>query len=151
MAFALTRMEAYQEVVGSTSRKRGIQGVDLYITGTVADVDLDIGDYSGTFWTAALANSTLGNVATTALSTIQKIVAQVESLDEVNSQQLLDRIKIATVAGAGEYSLAIQNTLPNIAFFAGDGETSIFLRLKFTCVDGQFPICAQLGQGNGNY
>lgn len=131
MAFALTRYSARGLNITSPVYKQGVQEVVLGITGTAADVDLDIGDDGGTFWTDAEANTTYGELATNALASLKRIVGNSEALQAVQSQQLLDRIQIATPAGAGEFSLAIQDKRPNIAFFAGDGETSYLIVLRY--------------------
>lgn len=52
MAFGLTRLRAYGIKGESATYKRSLQVVNMEITGTASDVDLDIGDDSGTFWTA---------------------------------------------------------------------------------------------------
>jgi hypothetical protein len=115
------------------------------ITAAAADVDLDVGDDSGTFWTAAQADSTYGALATKALAVLQDIVSVSAALVAVKSEQLIDRIQIASVSGAGEYSLAVVNTRPNIAFNAADGETSIKLILEYELDDEQYPIVASYG------
>lgn len=146
MAFALTAYQARSVDIASPSYRQAIQEVVLDITGTTADVDLDIGDNTGTFWTAAQANTTYGALAAKALESIQRIVSQSDALVQVMSQQLLDRIQIATVAGAGEYSLAIQNLRPNIAFNAADGETSYKIILRYELKTGILPEIALYGQ-----
>lgn len=146
MAFALTRFEARSVDIASVSYKRGIQQVVLDITGTAADVDLDLGDDSGTFWTAALANSTYGDLAAKALEILQKIVDQAAALLAVDSQQLIDRVQVASVSGAGEFSLAVQNTRPNIAFNAADGELAYKIVLTYELNNYIYPINALYGQ-----
>jgi hypothetical protein len=146
MAFALTKFEARSIDIASVTYKRGIQQVVLDITGTTADVDLDIGDYSGTFWTAAVANATYGTLASNSLTVLQQIVAQAAALVEVSSQQLLDRVQVASLTTSGQFSLAIQNTLPNLEFNAADGETAYKIILTFELNNYIFPIVAQYGQ-----
>jgi hypothetical protein len=145
MAFALTKFQARGVDIAGPSNKRGIQQVVLNITGAAADVDLDIGDDAGTFWTAAKADSTYGSLATKALEVLQNIVANASSLVAVKSEQLIDRIQIAAVSGAGEYSLAVVNTRPNIAFNAADGETSYEIILEYELDDKQYPVVATYG------
>lgn len=145
MAFALTKFHARAVDIASPSYKRGIQQVVLDITATTADVDLDLGDDSGTFWTAAQGNATYGALATKALEVLNKIVDQSAALVAVKSQQLIDRVQIATVAAAGQYSLAIQDVRPNIAFNAADGETSMKIILEYELNDNIFPVIATYG------
>jgi hypothetical protein len=136
MAFALTGFKAHGIDVAGPSRKRGIQRLCFTITATAADVALDLGNFTGTFWSAA-DNTALGaNV----LQTVQRIVAQAQDFLSVKSPQLADRIQIATVAGAGEYSLALQNKLPNIAVNAADGETAWYVVVELELNDGITPV-----------
>jgi len=81
--FALTKYQAYGVLISSPVRKRAVQRVVLTYTAVNTDTDLDIGDDSGTFWTAAKADATYGAMATNALSHIQKIVANADSLSLV--------------------------------------------------------------------
>lgn len=145
MAFALTSFFSRSVAIASPSAKRGIQQVVINATGLVSDVDLDIGDASGTFWTAAKANTTYGTLATNALTTLQKISGISLALVDVSSAQLLDRVQVATPAAAGDYALAIGSIGPNISFFAGDGETSYKIILTYELKDTQFPIVSSYG------
>lgn len=145
MAFALTKFSARGIDIAGPSYKRGIQQVVLDITATTADVDLDLGDDAGTFWAAAIANATYGALATKALAVLQVIVAQSSALVAVKSAQLLDRVQIGTVAGAGEYSLAVVNVRPNIAFNAADGEEAIKIVLEYELNDNIYPVVATYG------
>lgn len=140
MAFALTAFEARTVDIKSVSYKKGIQQVVFDISGTTADVDLDIGDFAGTFWTAAQANVTYGSLAVGALEVLQKIVAQASALSAVESQQLIDRVQVAALSGAGQYTLAVQNLLPNIAFDAADGETSYKIIVDLEMNNSVFPV-----------
>lgn len=70
MTFALTSFAAY-----GVERDEGLtnlfhQYARFTITAANTDVDLDFGDYSGTFWTA-VGGSTVGAVALTAMKNIQ--------------------------------------------------------------------------------
>lgn len=146
MAFALTKYEARSVDIASTTYKRGIQEVCLTITGTAADVDLDIGDNSGTFWTDAQADATYGSLATNALQSLQRIVSHAQALVAVMSQQLLDRVQVASLTTTGQYTLAIQNTRPNLAFDAADGETAYYIILRYELNQSQFPEIALYGE-----
>lgn len=145
MSFALTKFKAWGVNVGSPIRKHDMQYAELHITGTVADVDLDIGDDSGTFWTDALADSTYGSLATTALDKLQKIVAIANSLMAVESQEItLVRLRAAAAAGT-DYALAIQDKRPNFIFDANQGETSYIIKLEWSLKDGLPAVIADLG------
>lgn len=130
MAFALSAAFAYPQLISvPTGPLRGLQVIELRITATAADVDLDIGDLAGTFWTEAGA-SAMGAAVLEKITSLYPRFSTVGTV-EIQSPQLLDRIQIGTVAGAGEYSVAINSTtlLPEIAVNAADGELVWVIRM----------------------
>jgi hypothetical protein len=144
MAFALTGFVSYGINIVGPSQKRGIQRATLTITALATDVDLDLGDDSGTFWTEAQANSTYGQLATKALDVLGKIEDQAASLISVRSEQLLDRIQAAAAAGTA-YVLTVQNKRPNLLFDAANGETSWSIDLEWIMQNFQFPVVSSFG------
>lgn len=146
MAFALVGFQARGIDVAGPSYKRGIQQVVLAITGTASDVDLDIGDDTpGTFWTAALADATYGDLAEKALDVLTKIAANSVCLLAVKSPELLDKVQSAAAGSAGEYAIAIDDLGPNIALHTGEGETSYTIVLEYELNDYIFPMIASFG------
>jgi hypothetical protein len=130
MAFALTAAYAYPQLISSpTGTRRGNQVIELQITATTADVDLDIGDLDGTFWGDVDASSMGASV----LAAVTLLYPQFDTVGTISvaSPQLIDRVQIGTVSGAGEYSLAIDTDtlLPNIEFNAADGEEVIYITI----------------------
>lgn len=125
MAFALTSLFLDGQKFQGAGPYRATQTAVFTITGTTADVDLDIGDYSGTFWTAALADATYGDVATTALAALQKLDDQTQAVCRIYTPQLADRIQAAAASGT-DYALSIDSTskLPIYTFDANQGETA---------------------------
>ena len=144
MAFALTKFVSYGYDIAGPSKKRGIQRATLTISATTADVDLDIGDDSGTFWTAAAADSTYGALASKALEVLQKIEDNALAFHRIDSEQLLDRIQAAAASGTA-YVLAVQNKRPNLTFDAANGETSWVIDLEWLLNDGIYPIVSSFG------
>lgn len=143
MAFALTGAMARGIDIAGPSQKRGIQQIVLRITGTTADVALDIGTAAGTFWTAAIANTTYGTLASNFLNNVMvPLSSQSTSLVAVKSAQLLDRVQIATPNGAGQYALAVGVLGPNLSFNAADGETAYYIVLEYELNDLIPPIVA---------
>lgn len=132
MAFALTSAYAWVELNSSPIQNiRGDQWIELNITGTTADVDLDIGDLSGTFW-SAVDNSTMGAAVLAAVTAAYPQWDAVGCI-AIQSVQLLDRQQVlAAGLAANTYAVDINSTtkLPNITFNAADGETSYCIRLK---------------------
>lgn len=144
MAFALTGFASYGVNVVGPSQKRGIQRATLYITGLVTDVDLDLGDDSGTFWTEAQANSTYGELATKSLDVLNKIEDRSTAVIAVKSQQLIDRLQAAAAAGTS-YVLTTQGKRPNIEFAAGQGETAYQIDIEWLLNNFQFPLVSSFG------
>lgn len=145
MAFALTKFYAWRDTVTDVGLyKRAVQNVQLNITATVNDVALDLGTDAGTFWTAALANTTYGVVATKALSILQKIVSAARDIQSFTSPELMDRLQAAVAAGTS-YSVAIVNKRPNITFDAANGETAFTVVIRWALLDNQSGYSAQIG------
>lgn len=130
MAFALTKYKQHGVGLSGPGERTTLGFVELEITGLTTDVDLDIGDDDGTFWTAALANSTYGAMAAQALSDLQDIVANADDLLAVKSQQLLDRVQAAAASGTA-YTVGIEEKRPNITFAASNGETAYTIVLEY--------------------
>lgn len=145
MAFALTSYVGRGVEIGSVQYKKGLQQVVMTITGTAADVALDLGDASGTFWTDALADATYGSLAAKALESLQRISAQSVACVDVQSAQLLDRVQVASLTGAGQYTLATGTIAPDIAFNAADGELSYYIILTYELNNRVFPEMINLG------
>lgn len=81
--FSLTKYNAYGFVIDSDVRKRAVQRMTLHITAANTDTDLDIGDDTGTFWTAVQADTTYGALGGKALATIQAIDDNVYALNNL--------------------------------------------------------------------
>jgi hypothetical protein len=138
MAFALTSFWADSVRYQGPGPYRAEQKLKFTITGTTADVDLDIGDFSGTFWTAAIADATYGDAAVTALEAVQKIVAQATNVSKVYTPELQARIQAAAASGTA-YSLALQNFLPNYTFDAANGATAYTVQVDLQLLSGILP------------
>lgn len=143
MAFALTQLRAWGNKIQTATPLRGEQVVELTITQANTDTDCDIGDDTGTFWTAAGAT----DIGAAALVQLQAIVAQALQLTAVESEALINKTKVlvADVNAAGEYGLTVDNNRPNITFYSGDAPTAWVLQLRYTLDDGQFPVAASIG------
>ena len=142
MAFALTAFECRGIDIAGPNLKRGLQQVCLTITGTSSDVDLDIGDLDGTFWSAA-DDSSLGAAA---LLDMTNVVAQSAACLDIQSPQLLDRVQVASLTTSGQYTVDLSDSVcPNLAFNAADGETAYYIVLTFELNDGIFPLVKSYG------
>lgn len=90
MAFALTKVRAYGVESEEPVNKRYLQRLILNITGANTDTDLDIGDYSGTFWTAVGATSP----GAEALKVLKNIAVKAEQCLNVFGEDFMTRQKI---------------------------------------------------------
>jgi hypothetical protein len=145
MAFALTKYKAYGTLVSGPSRKQAIQYVELHITAANTDTDLDIADASGTFWTAAQANSTYGDIAEQALESITDVGDQSAALLSVMSPEILSRAQDNTSPASGFYGISVSGNLPNIEWASGNAPTAYQVTLMLALPDGVQPIRSDLG------
>lgn len=147
MAFALTSFQSDGfRYVGPGPRK-AIQTVVLTITGTTADVDLDIGDDSGTFWTAALADATYGALATSALDKLQKIIEQATAVARIYSPEIEASGLRAAAASGTAYTLAHQNSRPNWTFASNQGLTAYTVFIDYLLDVNILPVADSYGVG----
>lgn len=115
MAFALTDARLYKVEIPSAIDKRGLQGVEFTVTRGSSDTDLDIGNTSGTFWTAAIADGTYGPQATKCLAEFQKFSAEIEavvSCEITAANGFL--LRVASVSAVTQYQLTNGGTFPDV-------------------------------------
>lgn len=132
MAFALTAAYAYPVLIKSpTASRKGDQVIEIEFTATASDVDLDVGDLGGTFWTAAGAT----DMGAAVLDAITLLYPQfsVGGCQSLACDQLMPLVQSAAAGSAGEYAVAINSTtlLPEITLHTGEGITTG--QLKMTC------------------
>ena len=140
MAIALTKFRAYGEYNTDTTVVKGIQCAKFVVTAAAADVDYDIDDFTGNFWTAVSATDVGAGVKAWMRSHYQGI----EALVAVEGDFVETYLR-AAATGVGAYTQAITSSLPDIQFNAADGPTSMVLILKWTLADGQTPLTANFG------
>jgi hypothetical protein len=135
MAFGLSSIKAYGVPSYEYSGNKFVQHLELEITGTTADVTLDIGDTSGTFWTD------VSDAA--AAKVIDQIYAKVEKHFSLSVPELLAKVPIASgdTVATGEYKVASpESTSFEITLFANEGLTSYNLAMSWSLQDGELPI-----------
>jgi hypothetical protein len=122
MAFALTSFFADGERFTGPGPYRGKETYVFTVTATTADVDFDLGDLDGNFWTEALADTTYGEMATQVLDRITNLVANYATLKSVEVPQLFPYIQAATQSGTA-YKLTIDedSNLPIFLFDTSNG------------------------------
>ena len=108
MTFALSRVRAYGVEADEATSKKFMQMVRLDITAANTDVDLDLGDYSGTFW-SAVDGSEPGDTALKVFQDIQIRAKQflfaggeaLQALSMVNPAAQVGFILATATAGGG--------------------------------------------------
>ena len=120
--------------------------VELVISGSDSDVTLDLDNFSGTFWTAALADATYGTTAASVKSLLNSLTGSIAALVRVGGNFTLYRPRV--MAGSevtGTYSQNYNDTakLPNFAFKDGNGCGGTNIILDYEMNPGFLPI-----QGN---
>ncbi len=141
MALALVAFQAYGMESDEAVTKKFVQFLRLDITAANTDVDIDVGDYSGTFWTAVGATAPGIN----ALKTVKDIQTRAKQMIAVGGQALATYPRVAT-PGAGEYSVAMDATnthLPNVLFHSGDAPTAYSIYISWDLTDQAYPIYLQ--------
>jgi hypothetical protein len=147
VAFALTSFQSDGIKYSGPGPRRAIQTVILTITGTTADVDLDIGDDSGTFWTAALADSTYGDLAEEALSKLQTIISNATAVARIYSPEIeASGIRAAAASGTA-YTLVYQNSRPNWTFASSQGLTAYTVFIDYLLDVNILPVADSYGVG----
>jgi hypothetical protein len=148
MSFACTSYKAWGETTrvsgyGATIKKRSKQFFELTITGTAADVDLDLGDVAGNAWTA-IDNDATGLAAKAALTSI---LTKVDRLIDYTCPEIdfgfLPAYSDATPAAT--YVGIVNNTaktMPEFVFAAGEGLTSYKFVFQWTLTAGEAPVVA---------
>ncbi len=132
MAFALTSFFADGQQFNGPGLYRGYQSYVFTVTGLDTDVDFDLGDYAGTFWTDALADSTYGSLATSVLAQLERLDGNIQATKSVYTPELADRIQAASTSGtAYTLSLDADSFLPIYTFAASNGELTYTVFVEF--------------------
>lgn len=139
MAFSLTDVQVYGVEAEEAVNKRYTQRMILTIAAANTDIDLDIGDYSGTFWTAVGGTEP----GVTALLAVKQIQTIAQTLHAIGGDAIRGKIQVASASNAGEYSVAMNSTnthLPDILFDSGDAPTAYTIVLDWIVKAGQAPV-----------
>jgi ATP-dependent Lon protease len=137
MAFAVTAYKAYGMPVVEPLDEKFIQCFEMTYTRGAADVDADIGDSAGTFWTAA-GGTTLGAAAKAALLSILPRVGALKSCELTGDAEYMLR---ASAAGASAYVLSTPAT-PTITHANNGTNTTIKLVMAWTLNPSDMPVRA---------
>ena len=136
MSIAVTAAKGFAHDVSQPSRQKGIYTIVMTVTGLAADVDHDIGDLSGNFWTEALADSTYGEIAALAKAKFSELDGQVTHVVENSPELNTSFVRVAGApSGATEYQLSNRGAttkVADIAFFADNAPTSYAIQIDFS-------------------
>jgi hypothetical protein len=138
MAFAVTAVECYGKEIDEPLTKKFEQTMVLSYTAANTDVDCDLGDYTGTFWTAAGGSA----AGATALKSIKAIQIRAQQFAKLGGEALLDRVQ-GTSAASGVYTAAMDGTnthIPNLTFHSTTAPTSAKLILTWVLKDNEPPV-----------
>ena len=104
MSLQLTAVEAFGQEVDEPGTSRFQQTLILYTAGLNTDTAYDFGNLSGTFWTQALADSTYGTIAATALKVLQTIIPLIKNYKDTYGPTLAAKTPssggVTTIAGS---------------------------------------------------
>ncbi len=123
MTFALTSFFADGVRFSGPGPYRATQTYALTVTAAASDVDLDIGDATGTFWTAAQADTTYGTMAAQVLDKIEANAASLQAIKNIYTPELVGFTQVLSLSATGTYTLAVDATtkLPNYTFHTDGG------------------------------
>lgn len=135
MAFGLTSIKAYGVPSYEFSGNKFLQVLEMEITGTTADIALDIGNAAGTFWTAVADQN--------AEDAVQEIFKKVEKHISLSVPELLAKTQVrsgATLATT-EYKVASpESTSFAISIYTGEGLTAYNLCAVWALKPGELPV-----------
>lgn len=114
MTFALTEFQSYGIEAEEAVNKRYKQVAIFTITAANTDVDLDIGDYSGTFWTAVSATEP----GTTALKAVKDIQTRALSFVGLGGSSLAPYVQ-------GDASIPVVSLLDSSASAGGSANETL--------------------------
>jgi hypothetical protein len=142
MAFALTSFRSYGVYIDEPITKRAVQYVHMTITALGADVDLDVGDAAGTFWTAAVADATHGTNAAKAKTAWVEILSKAKAIASMQSFEI-SKSKTpcgASAVGAGLVKINGTALAPEILFHTAEGITALTLNFVIELKDEHAPV-----------
>lgn len=141
MAFALTSFTADGIRYMGPGPYKAVQRYILTATGLTTDVDFDIGDLTGTFWTDAEADGTYGAMATAVIALLTANYPNYQAVSGVFVPELFDRVQAAATSGtAYTQTLDATTLLPIYAFAASNGEETYTVVIDYILKDGYLPL-----------
>lgn len=142
MAFALTSFSAQIIRYAGPGRRQARQYLQFDLTAANTDVDCDIGDLSGTFWTAVGSD---GGVGEQALEFITAQYPNWGTASNVFAPQIFGRVVAAAASGTA-YARTLNATtgLPEFTFDAGNAPTALTVCVEMEVENDVFPRTLEL-------
>lgn len=133
MTFALTSFFADGVRFTGPGLVRASQKYSFTITAAATDVDLDLGDVTGTFWTAAQADSTYGTMAAQVLTAVTGLEAHYTAVQNLFTPEIAGYALVRSLSATGTYTLDIDATtkLPNYTFHTAGGTTAYTVNVDY--------------------
>lgn len=139
MTFALTSVKAYGIEGEEAVNKRYTQRLILHVTSANTDTALDIGNPSGTFWTAVGSSSDQAVAGLAALKNIQtKALTYIGAM----CTQMAAFAQVASGPSGSQYTVAMDSTytqLPKFTFVSGSAPTTYDIVLNWILKDAEVP------------
>lgn len=149
MTFQLSSFKARSIAYQNVTEKRGIQELIFKISAANTDATLDLSTIASTFWTAAIADSTYGAMATAVLTALENVITpQASDLYLADAEALIPYVKVLTLSAGNQYTASVGSYvagtsmahLPVLTFNSGNAPTALVLRLHMQMLNGQFPL-----------
>jgi hypothetical protein len=149
MTFALTSFFADGTRFVGPGLVRATQTYAFTVTAAATDVDLDLGDPTGTFWTAAQADSTYGEMATQVLSRIEALEDNYSAVKALYTPELASFVQVASLSATGTYTLDIDSTtqLPDYTFYTSGGTTAYTVFVEYLMEPNILPVTLSYNVG----
>jgi hypothetical protein len=139
MALVLTEVEAYGREIDEPLTKKFSQVLRLKGTGAAGDLTHDIGNLTGTFWTAVGGT----DVGAKALTTLKSIVPKIKALDTIGGSTVMASHVLATpqaLAAIGDVKVsAYVNGVPSLLYFTAGGPTAWEYLITWDLLDNNSP------------
>ena len=144
MTLAVTSFRAYGDEIMDATNIRARQRVNITVTGANTDVSWDLASYTGTLWTAALADGTYGTVAAQAIAAMKLIDGFGSFLVHEGGTIPMTLVK-GTSAGSGTYAAALSGLWLNYTFNTAAAPTSATIALEIALKPEQRAINVSYG------
>ncbi len=141
MAFALTSFVADGVRFSGPGPYRATEQYVFTVTAAATDVALDMGNTTGTFWSAATADATYGAMAAQVLETVTSWETNYQAVKNLYTPEVQDMTQVLSLSATGTYTLALDSTtkLPNYTFHTAGGKTAYTVFVEYLLISNRLP------------